>query len=207
MTPSSTASPAGEWIAFFSDRSGPLELWMVRPDGSELTQLTDASGIGVPVWSPDGNRMAGSGTTVDGRDVFVFDPRRPWAPQDPETLPRPAGPLAAFAANSWSADGERLAGQPSFSDAGIMVYTFRTGAYERLTDVGEWPVWLPDGRHLLFVTGGKEFLVIDTGSREVRSVFAVTRDVIGPPRLSPDGREVYFTRRVNEADVWLLTLR
>ncbi len=121
-------------------------------------------------------------------------------------LSRPPASLGAFGVNSWSPDGARLAGQPSFSDAGIIVYTFATNTYERLTDVGEWPMWLSDSRHLLFVTGGNEFLVVDAESKEVRSVFKVTDDVLGPPRLSPNGREVYFTRRVDEADVWLLTL-
>jgi hypothetical protein len=35
----------------------------------------------------------------------------------------------------------------------------------------------------------------------------VARDVIGPPRLSRDGRRMFFSRRVTEADIWLLTLQ
>jgi hypothetical protein len=34
-----------------------------------------------------------------------------------------------------------------------------------------------------------------------------TRDVLGPPRLTRDGREAYFSRRVTESDVWLVTLQ
>jgi hypothetical protein len=33
----------------------------------------------------------------------------------------------------------------------------------------------------------------------------VPRDVIGPPRMSADGTQVVFSRRVTEADIWLLT--
>ncbi|NIP57419.1 MAG: hypothetical protein GWM92_04370, partial [Gemmatimonadetes bacterium] len=32
-------------------------------------------------------------------------------------------------------------------------------------------------------------------------------DVLGPPRLAADASEIFFTRRVTEGDVWLLTLR
>jgi hypothetical protein len=32
----------------------------------------------------------------------------------------------------------------------------------------------------------------------------VERDIIGPPRLSRDGRTIYFTRRVTEADLWMV---
>jgi len=198
-------SPNGDWIAFFSNRRGPLDIWKIRPDGSDLTQLTEG-GVAVPVWSPDGERMVGSGGRQDRQLVLLFDPARSWEDQEPQALRVPDDSLAEFSPNSWSPDGERLAGQPSFSDAGIIVHTIRTGAYERLTDFGEWPVWLPDGKHLLFVSGGKEFFVVDLDSKEVRTVFSVDRDVIGPPRLSRDGREMYFSRRVTEADIWILSL-
>jgi hypothetical protein len=36
-------------------------------------------------------------------------------------------------------------------------------------------------------------------------IYSTTRDVIGPPRLTRDGRSIYFTRRVTEADVWLVS--
>jgi Tol biopolymer transport system component len=198
-------SPKGDWIAFFSNRGGPLDIWKIRPDGSDLTQVTSNRGT-VPAWSPDAERIAACVASEDSRSVMLFDPARSWEEQEPQALTIPDDTLAEFCVNSWSPDGERLAGQPSFSDAGIIIYTFRTGGYERLTDFGEWPVWLPDGKHLLFVSGGKEFFVVNVETKEVRSVFSVDRDVIGPPRLSLDGREMYFSRRVTEADIWILTL-
>ncbi|UCG88230.1 MAG: PD40 domain-containing protein, partial [Gemmatimonadota bacterium] len=198
-------SPDGDWIAFFSTRGGPIELWKIRPDGSDLTQLT-VGGVGMPAWSPDGSRMAGSGRREDRRIVFVFDPDVPWDEQVPQTLSPPPDSLADFNVNSWSPDGERIAGALSNSDQGIIVYTFRTESYERLTDFGQWPAWFPDSRRLLFVSGGKQFFVVDIETREVRTVFSVDRDIIGPPRLTRDGREMYYPRRVTESDIWLLTL-
>jgi hypothetical protein len=64
----------------------------------------------------------------------------------------------------------------------------------------------PDSQRVLFVSGGKNFFVIDTRSRGVRKVFSVERDVIGPLQLSRDGREAYFSRRVTEADIRFLTI-
>jgi hypothetical protein len=39
------------------------------------------------------------------------------------------------------------------------------------------------------------------------AVFSVARDVIGPAQLSKDGRRAYFSGRVAEADIWLVTLQ
>jgi Tol biopolymer transport system component len=109
--------------------------------------------------------------------------------------------------NSWSLDGERLAGHADSAKQGIMIYSLRSRKYERLTDFGQWPVWLPDSRRVLFVAGGKAFFIVDTLSKQVRKMFSVTRDVIGPPQLTRDGKTAYFSRRVTEADIWLLTLK
>jgi hypothetical protein len=59
---------------------------------------------------------------------------------------------------------------------------------------------------VMFVSGGRDFYVVDTRTRKVEKVFSVERDVIGPPQLTRDGRAAYFSRRVTEGDIWLLTL-
>jgi Tol biopolymer transport system component len=48
-----TWSPDGQWIAFHSDRDGDFDIFIVRPDGSELRQLTDNDDDDMqPSWSP-----------------------------------------------------------------------------------------------------------------------------------------------------------
>jgi serine/threonine-protein kinase len=201
-------SPDGNRIAFFSNRAPKLQLWSIRSDGSELRQLTDAdSGMAYPIWSPDGAHMAGSIAMAQGGSSVVFDPNRPWTSQVHEDLPAPDRSLTPYYVNSWSPDGQRICGAYGLHDRGILTYEFRSHRHERLTDYGEWPVWLPDSRHILFVSGpGKAFYVVDRVSKQARKVFAVNRDVLGPPRLTRDGWQAYYTRRVTEADVWLMTL-
>jgi Tol biopolymer transport system component len=87
-----------------------------------------------------------------------------------------------------------------------VTYSFRTGRFDRLTDFGEFPVWLADSRRVMFVSGGKDFFVADIRSRNVQRVWSVTRDVIGPPPVSRAGRSAYFSRRVTESDIWMVTL-
>ncbi len=52
-------SPDGLWIAFISQEAGWNDLWLIRPDGAELHQVTrlgaDVSDI---EWSPDGKQVA-----------------------------------------------------------------------------------------------------------------------------------------------------
>ena len=48
------SSPDRKRIAFMSDRSGSMEIWVSNRDGSAATQLTSMHGSGTPRWSPDG---------------------------------------------------------------------------------------------------------------------------------------------------------
>lgn len=199
-------SPDGEWIAFFSTRAAPLELWKVRPDGSDLQQITQGGGTYL-AWSPDSTQIATvRGVAGDTTSVALFDPSRPWSEQEVEELPPMDEQSTPFLVNSWSPDGKRLVGSVGLKAQGIATYDLETGTYERLVDFGEWPVWMPDGKRILFVSGGNGFYVLDTLTKEVRKVYSVTSDVIGPPRYSADGA-VYYSRRVTEADVWMATLK
>jgi len=203
-------SPDGQWIATFSDRSGRLELWKIRPDGSDLTQMTDV-GAAYFAWSPDGSRIAAATMLESGQPprTLIFDPARPWARQTPEVSPPMEPAPARFAVNSWSTGGDRLVGQVEVKGrgTGIAIYSRRSRTYERLTDFGEWPVWLPDGRRVLFVADGNAFFIVDAHTKHARKIYSAARDVIGPPRLTRDGRTAYYSRRVTESDIWLLTLR
>jgi len=206
-------SPDGQWLLFFSNRMGILDLWRIRPDGSDLQQLTQNANSSYPVWSPDGSRIATGvvGGVRPGQthsDTFIFDPLRAWTDQTPQRLPPLDAPSPVFIVNGWSPDGTRLAGTAGLTPPlGIVVYSFASQTYEPLTDFGEWPMWFPDGRQILFVSGGKDFHVVDSRSKEVRKIYSTTRDVLGPPRMTREGREAYFSRRTTESDVWLATLQ
>lgn len=78
---------------------------------------------------------------------------------------------------------------------------------ERITDFGQWPVWRADDRSLLFVTGGNAFHVVDTRSGDVRRIQYAPRHVVGPPRVTRDGRALVYSRRVTEGDVWLVSIQ
>jgi Tol biopolymer transport system component len=197
-------SPDGQWITFFSNRSGlPYVLWKVRPDGSELMQATAAGAI-YGAWSPDGTRLAASTVERETQPTvtYIVDPSVPIGEQKPDKLP----PFRSFVVNSWSPNGEMLAGQTTITATGIATYSFRNRAYDVLTDFGEFPVWLPNNRQLLFVSRGREIVLIDRLTKMRRTLFVDSRNVIGPVQMTRDGRTLYFSRRVTESDIWTLTL-
>ena len=200
-------SPDGEWIACFSDRSGKIQVWKIRRDGSGLQQLTDGEGgVALFAWSPDGLQIAATSNLGPTLENFVIDATRPWSEQSPQYLPEIGDGGPPMVVMSWSPDGSMLAGQAGYPGVGVIVYSFETKTYERLADFGEWPVFLPDSKRLMFVYEGKRFFVVDRETKDTREIYSVPRDVIGPPRLSGDGSQVVFSRRVTESDIWLLTL-
>ncbi len=202
-------SPDGQWIAFHAIRGKDQYLWKIRPDGSDLQQLSPLADAIYPAWSPDGSRIAvlmAAGIGHSDNNVYVFDSSRPWSDQQPQVIPPPTDGRDEFVVNAWSPDGTQLVGQAGLAARGIITYSLRSRRFERLTDFGGYPVWLPDSRHVMFVSAGRDFHVVDTQSLKVEKVWSAERDVIGPPQLTRDGREAYFSRRVTEGDIWLLTL-
>lgn len=203
-------SPDGDWIVSFSDRSGELQLRKIRVDGSELQQVTRlAEEAGVAAWSPDGTRLAFTTTVNDPESTtgsaFILEAHSPDGAV--VRLPPAPPPDSRFVPNSWSPDGRWIAGQNWYTWLGVSVYAVDAQTYDRLTEFGAWPVWFPDNRRVLFVSGGREFHVVDVRTRVTKRIFSVLRDTLGPPRLTRDGREAYFSRRVTESDVWIATLQ
>jgi len=75
-------SPDGEWIAFGLDRDAvspldfPTHLYLIRPDGTGLTPITDnaAGAASHPVWSPGGGLYyALNGVSEDVDGIYFYD--------------------------------------------------------------------------------------------------------------------------------------
>jgi TolB protein len=197
-----TWSPNGEEISFGSNRSGSYEVWSIRRDGSGLRQITDTPErhtIG-GYWSPDGSLMAFS---ID-RKPHLLDPRKPWDEQTPQSLP-PGEIPGSFIPYTFSPDGRRLAGhwEGGEEDYQLALYDLDSNAYRLFEVRGPFPIWLADNRRLLYGSFSNKMYLMDTVSGDVREILSDVRAIF---TISRDNRWIYFSRFVQEADIWMLTL-
>ena len=221
-TPTATPTPlaGGGRIAFVSNRTGQRDLYVILPEGSGLSRLTDSPGDEFyPAWSPEGDRLAftywvpkqivDSGVFVmnaDGRGRYkILD--QGWNPD-------------------WSPDGGQIvvAYSPcSFiycSDpppSNLRVINPEGGASVPITDdpiSHREPAWSPDGRWVATtVTLGswpgpinyEIYLVDPTTGLEVRVTEFPGTD--SEPSWSPDGLRIAFTsNRGGNLDIYLMTV-
>jgi Tol biopolymer transport system component len=217
-------SPDGRRIAFTSTRDhdgdgfDSQELYVMAPDGSEQTRLTeDESGVSGPSWSPDGERLLFARRAVEQPATeeealkFTLELMRPDG-SETKTLFEPAALLVTGAA--WSPDGKELA----FTGCEIV---------ERQLDCEVWmanadgsdakkvtdgtgrsasPAWSPDGGRIAFASdrdmNGECFFHDCTGWNG--EIYVMNADGSDPKRLtddpgddtsptwSPDGTRIAF---------------
>ena len=83
-------SPDGQWLAYMSDETGRLEVYVQRfPDLGERQQISTEGGMN-PIWSPDGQALYYLGTRGGGAPdemaVVTIDPGPPLSVGNPEVL-------------------------------------------------------------------------------------------------------------------------
>ncbi|HNB51620.1 MAG TPA: S9 family peptidase [Anaerolineales bacterium] len=95
-------SPDGSVIAFLTEQPDFNEIWLIRPDGTGLRQLTHLGhDAGDLAWSPDGARIACSVNRNGSFDLALID-----AQSGEPTFLRPSGGF--HARPNWSPDGKAL---------------------------------------------------------------------------------------------------
>ena len=68
-------SPAGDRLAFVSDRGGTPEIWTATLDDLRPTRRTEFGGpyLTTPRWSPDGSRIAFDARVAGNADLYLID--------------------------------------------------------------------------------------------------------------------------------------
>ena len=177
-------------IAFDTNRDGNEEIYVMNPDGTGQTRLTNnaASDFG-PAWSPDGSKIAFN----RGFDIFVMD-------ADGSSQTRLTSAAAMNIAPSWSPDGTKIAFHSS-RDGNFEIYVMDADGSNptRLTSnaAGDFaPAWSPDGQRIVFRSnrdGNNEIYVMaKDGTAQTRVTVNTADDQ--EPKFSGDGTKIVFTR-------------
>jgi hypothetical protein len=144
-------SPDGDWIAFASLRDSRYwELYVMRPDGSDVQRLTwweDASDLS-PSWSPDGTRLAFASKRDGNWEIYTMD-------RDGGNLARLTNNPADDTNPAWAPDGSRIAfvsTRDGYAD--IYVMSITGGQATNISNAPysseHGPTWSPDGGRLAF---------------------------------------------------------
>jgi len=209
MTPPTAAntwprwSPSGDWIAFQSNVSGAFQIYAIRPDGSNLAQITSAGVNQFPAWSPDGTRLA----VRRDADIYVIDVTGGSAPVRLTTTVV-AGVVNQMA--SWSPDGTRIAFMSTREPGNypsVFVMNADGSGQLNLTpkpagEAGMWssraPAWSPDGTYIYF-TGVRPNLTTE-------QIYVMGADGSNPALLTSAGVNAEATvRRVRAPAITQLT--
>jgi Tol biopolymer transport system component len=107
-------SPDGEWIYFNSERTGHMQIWRMKPDGSSQEQvISDDMNDWFPHISPDGQWMVFLAYAADvkghpgGKDVALM--LMSMADKKVHVLTKLFGGQGTINVPSWSPDSKRLA--------------------------------------------------------------------------------------------------
>jgi Tol biopolymer transport system component len=208
-TPTRTATPpptplgGADQIAFASNRSGAVEIWLMNIDGGGLEQITNVpEGACQPRWSPDGLRIVfispceRNKTKYPGASLFIVNA------DGTGLVPLPNAPGGDYDP-SWSPDGTKIAfttlrsgGVPGIYILNIDDYTIKSLVEDETRAISQ-PAWSPDGVQIAYVNSDNRIWVMDTKGENRRSLtIAGGEYIINGPAWSPDGSVVIYTRSV-----------
>jgi eukaryotic-like serine/threonine-protein kinase len=187
----------GQWVTYVLYPEGSL--WRGRLDGSERFQLTfPPLRANTPRWSPDGQRIAFTGTKAGQPTKVYLVSAQGGTPQE----------LAPEARNefdpNWSPDGSSVMfGRSPWVEMGtsnstaIQVFDLRTHQLSSLpASEGMFsPRWSPDGRYVAALPGDSQRLMLFDFQTQKWTELAKTE--VNSPQWSHDGQYIYFDNYPN----------
>jgi Tol biopolymer transport system component len=180
-------SPDSSRIAFYSERDGNAEIYVMQADGSRQTRLTHhPADEGYPSWSPDGRTISFDSDRDGDFEIYAMD-------ADGSNVRRLTRHPARDVSASWSPDGTRIAFM-SDRNGDFDVYVMQADGSKptRVTTQGtNWfPLWSPDGGRLAIHVERDVHTLRADGSDLKRLTTDPDNGMY--PSWSPDGRRIAF---------------
>lgn len=187
----------GEWLAIDSNRSGNVDIWILRTDGSDLRQITTHPAHDWhPTWSPDGKRIAFHSVRSGNRDIWLKPVAGGPGKQLTTDPDKNLDPL-------WSPHSDEIAFSSFHSGSLDIWIVSESTSLQKLpfyqTKAARCYMWSPDGKKLVVTsrkTGKAELYLLSTNSSQMEQL---THGELGNSRpfaWSADGSTIY-TRASN----------
>jgi TolB protein len=190
-------------IAFVTIKDGKPCICLMNVDGSDVRVLftKENFGISYPAISPDGKRVAFSGTEGASSHLYLLSVK------EGKLIQLTFDELVLDKTPAWSPDGKKIA----FARAPLKIRvinetmgTYEPGEYDiyiidadgsnlrRLTtEGGYYPTWSPDGKYIAFTRREGDryaiWIMNSDGKNQTRLTYGVE------PNWSPDGKKIVFT--------------
>ena len=193
-------------IAFTSTRDGNSEIYIMNPDGTNQTRLTNNFAEDTqPSLSSDGTRIAFMSTRDGNEEIYVMN-------ADGSGQTRLTNSVFNDRSPAFSYDGTRIA-FASFRDGNQEIYVMNANGsgQTRLTNNGatdDQPAFSPDGSGILFESWRDQncelYLMNSSGGSQTRLTY-VAPFLDEHPVFSPDGSKiVFFSGRDGYPEIYIM---
>ena len=205
-TPTLVPTPiggGGGQIAFASDRSGTVQIYLINVDDTGLTKVTDIEeGACQPSFSPDGKQIVftspcdGNQEIYKGSSLYIINVDGSGLSQLPTVLGGDYDP-------AWSPDGKKIAltsvrGRENRST--VWVYNLEDRSFVLLSEklgIDHQPAWSPDGKQIIYVSereGIPQIWVMDANGENKQKITETNERWNRNPNWSPDKKQILFTQ-------------
>ncbi len=210
VCPPLAKAPETEKIIFGTYRDGNMEVYLMDPDGSQQTNLTnhraaDFSGV----WSPTGEQIL----FASNRDRFLGSSDLYLMDSDGRNVRRVFEKSVDRRHPTWSPNGKQIAYKRFDGGVGYIYIATSDGKNEERVAIGGSPAWSPDGNEIAYVVrvapDRLNIYILNVRTRKQKHFFPPDDiSTAREPVWSPDGTKLAFMwhqkRPQDEGEIYTL---